>query len=52
MMTHMKVFQLRNYVMITHFFVIFWLQRNETNRSPFYNVISVCNLNVLKYNVI
>ena len=52
MMTHMKVFQLKNYVMITHFLVIFWLQRNVTNRSPFYTVISVCNLNVLKYNVI
>ena len=37
-----------NYV----FFVIFWLQTNVTKKWPFYNVISVRNSNVPKYNLI
>ena len=44
--------QLTNYVIITYFFVMFWLQTNVTKKWPFYNVISVRNSNVLKYNII
>ena len=44
--------QLTNYVIITYFFIIFWLQTNVTKNWPFYNVISVRNSNVLKYKVI
>ena len=44
--------QLTNYIIITYFFVIFWLQTNVTKKWPFYNVISVRNSNVPKYNLI
>ena len=45
--------KLTNYVIITYFFfVIFWLQTNVTKKWPFYNVISVRDSNVPKYNVI
>ena len=44
--------QLTNYLIITYFFVIFWLQTNVTKKWPFYNVISVRNSNLPKCNVI
>ena len=40
--------QVANYVIITYFFAIFWLQTSVTKKWPFYNVISVHNSNVIK----
>ena len=38
--------QLTNYVIITYFFVIFWVETNATKKWPFYNVISIRNSNI------
>ena len=44
--------QLINYAITKHFFVLFWLRTNETEKWPFYNKVSIRNSNVPKFNVI